>query len=469
MLDLCVTNCRLDKTDEKFSVGIQDGKIVSIKKSVPKLPSKPDEIIDVKGKLVLPGLIDAHVHFRDPGLTVKENFFTGSAAAAAGGFTTVLDMPNTLPPTNTPRAFREKMKIGDKRSLVDFGLHAGVDDLSKINALAQLRPASFKIFMDLVDDDFLLEAFDKINGVHSNPLNGTSDHTPNGTQDHARNGSQQHPLNEIQEHPLISLHAEDPDVVHHCTEQMEKKGSDPQLYAWARPPQAEIEATHKAISLAGKFKQRIHFCHVSTKKSLKLIIQAKNSGLNVTSEITPHHLFLDSGYLKGYGNLAKTNPPLRDNENRLNMNYLPQIDIIGTDHAPHTLEEKEKDVWNAPPGIPGLETILPLLLTQLNQGKINVEDIKRLLCENPAKIFRIPHKGFIAEGMDADLVVVDLEREGVVDQDNFQSKAKYSPFKGFKTKGMPVMTLVRGKLVMEDGEIRENQGKFVYLDTAVEY
>jgi dihydroorotase len=469
MLDLCVTNCRLDKTDEKFSVGIQDGKIVSIKKSVSKLPSKPDEIIDVKGKLVLPGLIDSHVHFRDPGLTVKENFFTGSAAAAAGGFTTVLDMPNTIPPTNTPRAFREKMKIGGKRSLVDFGLHAGVDDLSKINALAQLRPVSFKIFMDLVDDDFLLEAFSKINRVHSNPLNGTSDHTQNGTQDHARNGSQHHPQNEIQDSPLISLHAEDPERVLQCTEQMKKKGSDPQLYAWARPPQAEIEATRKALSLAGKFKQRIHFCHVSTKKSLKLIIHAKNSGINVTSEITPHHLFLDSGYLKGYGNLAKTNPPLRDDENRLSMNYLSQIDMIGTDHAPHTLEEKEKDVWNAPPGIPGLETILPLLLTQLNQGKITVEDIKKMLCENPAKIFLIPHKGFIAEGMDADLVVVDLEREGVVDPNNFQSKAKYSPFKGFKTKGMPIMTMVRGKLVMENGEIRENQGKFVYLDTAVEY
>ncbi|AXV40547.1 dihydroorotase family protein [Methanobacterium sp. BAmetb5] len=458
MLDLCVTNCRLDTTDEKVSLGIQDGKIVSIKKSVQKLPSEPDEIIDVKGKLVLPGLIDAHVHFRDPGLTVKENFFTGSAAAAAGGFTTVLDMPNTIPPTNTPRAFHEKMKIGGKRSLVDFGLHAGVADLSDIKDIAKYKPASFKIFMDLVDDDFLLEAFIKINGVQSNSLNGTQDHTPNGSQYQLRDN-----------HPLISLHAEDPEVVQQYTKEMKKKGSDPELYALARPPQAEIEATRKALSLAGKFKQSIHFCHVSTKKSLKLIIQAKNSGLNVTSEITPHHLFLDSNYLKKYGNLAKTNPPLRDDQNRLNMNYLPQIDIIGTDHAPHTLEEKEKDVWNAPPGIPGIETILPLLLTQLNQGKLSVGGIKRLLCETPAKIFSIPYKGFIAEGMDADLVVVDLEKEGVVNPDNFQSKAKYSPFKGFKTKGMPVMTLVRGKVVMEDGEIRDNQGKFVYSNTEVEY
>ncbi|CDG65746.1 MAG: dihydroorotase [Methanobacterium sp.] len=449
-MELCVSNCRLDMNDEKFSVGIQDGKIVSIKKSTAKLPSQPDEIIDVKGKLVLPGLIDAHVHFRDPGLTVKENFHTGSAAAAAGGFTTVLDMPNTSPPTNTPRAFREKMKIGCKRSLVDFGLHASVADLSDIPALVQLQPASFKIFMDLVDDDFLLKAFRKINGVGSSLLNGTSD--------------QAHPsqFQSGDNPPLISLHAEDPEVVQQCTTKMKMKGLKPELYALARPPQAEIESIQKALSMASKVQQKIHFCHVSTKKSLELITEAKKSGLNVTSEITPHHLFLNSDYLKKYGNLAKTNPPLRDDQNRLSMNYLSQIDIIGTDHAPHTLDEKEKDVWDAPPGIPGLETILPLLLTHLNQGGLTVEEIKRLLCETPAKIFNIPNKGFIKEGMDADLVVVDLKKENIIDPTAFQSKAKYSPFKGFHTQGAPVITLVRGQKVMEESCVLKNKGKFIY-------
>lgn len=430
MLDLRITNCKLEIGAEEVCLGIKDGKIVSIK----KLPSSAPETIDLTGKLVLPGLIDAHVHFRDPGLTIKEDFSTGSAAAAAGGFTTIMDMPNTIPPTNTPQTFREKIGIAGKKSLVDFGLHAGVANLSNIGELAKLRPASFKIFMDLVDHDFLMEAFSKINGV-------SGDH-------------------------LISLHAEDPQVVNQCTEEMKMKGSSPELYAEARPPQAEIEAVDLAISLANKFNQKIHFCHVSTKKSLKIINEAKIAGIKVTSEITPHHLFLNSSYLKKYGNQAKTNPPLRDDENRLDMDHLPQINIIGTDHAPHTLDEKKKDVWNAPPGIPGLETILPLLLTQLNQEKITLGDIKRLLCETPAKIFNIPNKGFIREGMDADLVVIDLKKEGVVDPDNFHSKAKYSPFKGFKTKGMPVMTLVRGKLVMENGEILKNQGKFVYQDTA---
>ncbi len=426
MLDLCIANCKLDVNNKKFFLGINDGKIVSIKKS----PSSADETIDLKGKMVLPGLIDAHVHFRDPGLTYEEDFNTGSAAAAAGGFTTVLDMPNTLPPTNNPKSYKEKLEIAGNKSLVDFGIHAGVGDLSCIEELAELRPASFKIFMDLLDDVTLMEAFSKINMV---------------APDH-----------------LISLHAEDSEVVRKCTDFMKQKGSDPILYAQARPPQAEIEAVQKGLSLAGKYQQKIHFCHVSTKKSLELINGAQNTGLKVTGEITPHHLFLDSSYFHRFGNLAKTNPPLRDEENRLDMNYLEDIDIIGTDHAPHTLEEKNEDVWNAPPGVPGIETILPLLLTQFNQGKLTFGTIKRLLCENPAKIFNIPNKGFITEGMDADLVVVDLKKESVIDPDNFKSKSRYTPFEGFQVRGMPVMTLVRGQKVMEDGEILENQGKFVY-------
>lgn len=426
MMDLCLVNCKLDTDSEKVCLGIENGKILSIK----KLPSKADTTLDLQGKIVLPGLIDAHVHFRDPGLTYKEDFSTGSSAAASGGFTTVLDMPNTVPPTNTPLSFRDKIKIGEKKSLVDFGVHAGVGDLSYIGELARLKPASFKIFMDLVDHTTLTDAFKKINEV--------------------AHGS------------IISLHAEDGKSVRQFTEIMEKEGSDPELYAKARPAQAEIKAVKEAIFLAQKYKQKIHLCHVSTKESLKQIKHAQNRSIDVTSEITPHHLFLDSTYLKKYGNHTKTNPPLRDGNTCLNLNHLTEIDIIGTDHAPHTLKEKEENVWNAPPGIPGLETILPLLLTKVNQNRISLKEIKRLLCENPAKIFRIPNKGFIREGMDADIVVIDLKKEGVINPDNFKSKAKYSPFKGIDVRGMPVMTLVRGKLVMDHGNIFKNKGQFVY-------
>lgn len=427
MLDLCLVNCKLDTDSETVCLGIENGKILSIK----KLPSKADTTLDLQGKIVLPGLIDAHVHFRDPGLTFKEDFNTGSAAAAAGGFTTVLEMPNTIPATDTPEAFNEKLKIARRKSLVDFGLHAGVGDLSHIEEVAKLRPASFKIFMDLIDHDNLMKAFSEINRV----------------------GGDQ----------LISLHAEDGNNVRHFTKLMKNEGSDPELYAQARPPKAEIDAVMNGLLLARKFQQKIHFCHVSTKKSMELIFQSQKAHLKVTSEITPHHLFLDSSYLSKFGTLAKTNPPLRDKDNQLDVNYLSMIDIIGTDHAPHTMEEKEENIWDAPPGVPGIEIILPLLLTLLNEGKISFKTIRRLLCENPAKIFNIPQKGFIKEGMDADLTVVDLKREAVIDPDDFKSKSRYTPFEGFQVKGIPTMTLVRGRKVMEDGEIIENKGKYVYM------
>lgn len=426
MLDLCLTNCKLELDHRKVCLGIKNGKIYSIK----KLPTPSHETLDLRGKLVLPGLIDSHVHFRDPGMTHKEDFRSGSAAAAAGGFTTVLDMPNNIPPTSTPQAFLKKLKIAEKKSLVDFGLHAGVKDPHDMGSLAELRPASFKIFMDLVDDIFLQEA--------SVNLKGCDPELP------------------------LSLHPEDSTIVSQFTSTMKREGNETILYAQARPPMAEEVAVAEAITLCQKINQKIHLCHVSTQKSFHMAKYAQKEGLPLSFEVTPHHLFLDASYLERWGNLAKTNPPLRDDEHRLGIAELAGIDIIASDHAPHTLEEKSQDVWNAPPGVPGLETALPLLLTLVNRGKLTLYDLKRLLCENPARIFNIPNKGFIKEGMDADLVVVDLDREEMIDPGKFQSKAKYSPFKGFKVKGMPVMTMVRGNLVMNEGEVLDNQGKCVY-------
>lgn len=426
MLDLCLTNCRLELDSRVVCLGIKDGKIDSIK----NLPSPAYKTLDMTGNLVLPGLIDSHVHFRDPGLTHKEDFRSGSAAAAAGGFTTVLDMPNNKPPTSTPQAFSKKRKIGEKKSLVDFGLHAGVKDPHDMGALSELRPVSFKIFMDLVDSTFLKDASVNLKGVDP-------------------------------ELPL-SLHPEDPTTVHQSTINMKKEGYEGILYAQARPPLAEEIAVTDAIALCQDMNQKIHLCHLSTKKSFHMAKNAQKDGLPLSFEVTPHHLFLDTSYLESCGNMAKTNPPLRNEEDKLEIQDLAEIDIIATDHAPHTLHEKNQDIWNAPPGVPGLETALPLLLTLLNQGKLTLNNLKRLLCENPARIFNIPHKGFIKEGMDADLVVVDLDKEELINPSKFHSKAKYSPFEGFKVKGMPVMTMVRGNVVMEEGEILENQGKFIY-------
>lgn len=425
---MCLTNCKLVPENIDCSIGIDDGKIVSITKT----PPKSDKIMDIGGNPILPGLIDSHVHFRDPGLTYKEDFRSGSEAAAVGGFTTVMDMPNTKPPTTTKKAFLQKLDIA-KKSIVDFALHAGIDNLDEIRKIAELNPASFKIFMDLADNSFLMETFEKIS--------------------------------KLQLKYPISIHAEDENITNYCTEvEKGEMNENPKIYAKARPPISEVIAVSAAIALSKFYDQPIHICHVSTKKSLELINIAKNAGYSITSEITPHHLFLDDSYFDKCGNLVKTNPPLRDKQNKLDIYNLKEIDIIGTDHAPHILNEKEKNVWETPPGIPNLETTLPLLLNEVNKGKVGFRNIKWLLCENPAKIFNLKNKGMIKEGMDADFVVVDMEKEYTINPDDFKSKAKYSPFEGIGVKGMPVMTMVRGNVVMHDGEIFENKGNFVYND-----
>ena len=427
MIDLCLTNCKILPENLECSIGIDDGKIISIK----KIPPKSSETIDIKGNPILPGLIDPHVHFRDPGLTYKEDFRTGSEAAAAGGFTTVMDMPNTKPPTVTKKAFLEKLGIAQKKSIVDFALHASVYDIEQIKPLSELKTASFKIYMDSVDNGFLMEVFEEIS--------------------------------KLNEEKLILLHAEEKDITNYCTDDAKMEGSiSPEIYAEARPPLAETIATSIAISMALYFNLSIHICHVSAKQTLELIENAKKIGCKITSEITPHHLFLDSHYLKKMGNFAKTNPPLRDKIHRLKISDLNKIEMIGTDHAPHTVKEKKYDLWEAPPGIPNLETTLPLLLTQINENKMSFRDIKRVLCENPAIIFDLPHKGKIAKGMDADFVIVDMKKESIINPENFKTKAKYSPFEGFNVKGMPIMTMVRGNMVMENGEVFENKGKHVY-------
>jgi len=428
MVDLWLKDAKIVPENTLISIGIGEGKIVSLKKIAPKREEK----INLRESIVLPGLIDAHVHFRDPGLTYKEDFRTGTMAAAMGGFTTVMDMPNTRPPTNTPRAFKEKLKIAKQKSLVDFALHAGVDKLKVIKSLKKLNPASFKIFMDLIGDHEMEEIFKAIKE--------TGDNT------------------------LITLHAEDKETVNKYTQKYKSKGKkNPEIYADARPPLAETVAIKKALKMALKYDVRIHICHLTLDESIKLVNDAKASGVKVTAEITPHHLLLDSSYLSSYGNFAKTNPPLRDKKDKLAMKNLGDMDIMGTDHAPHTIPEKEQDVWNAPPGIPNLETTLPLLLTMINQRKMTFLDLKRLLCENPARIFQLENKGHIKPGADADILVVDMKKRGIIDPDKFKSKAKYSPFKGFKVEGMPVMIFSRGNIVMEDGEVLKNQGKFIYL------
>lgn len=415
-MDLVIKNCKLIDEIGQYNIGVENGKIVEISKN----PIKCDEIIDIKDNYILPGFIDPHVHFRDPGLTQKEDFKTGSLSAANGGFTTIIDMPNTLPKTNTYESLKEKIEIGKSKSVVNFELQAGHSSLEEMEKMVELNPISFKVFMDLESDESLEEIFSNLG-----KLKQTTDY----------NG-------------LVAVHCEKQTIIKAETEKLKQKEENEAIdYSYARPSSSEDESVKQAIELAGKNNLRLHICHLSSSKSLSLAKSASKIQ-PVSWEFTPHHLLLDNSAFNTYGTFIKTNPPLREKQNSIRIDDLDTDSIIGTDHAPHTLEDKTKGVWQSSPGIPNLETVVPLLLTEVNKGKIDLSIIPKILSQNAAKVYGLENKGEIAIGKDADFTVIDLKRKGKFNINEFETKAEYSPFDGWSYTGMPIMTIVNGKIVM---------------------
>ena len=415
-MDLVLKNCRLaDEVGEHF-IKVDDGKITGISKT----PLEAAESIDIEGNYVLPGFIDPHIHFRDPGLTQKEDFKTGSMAAANGGFATVIDMPNTLPKTNTYRALEEKIKIAKSKSVVNFELQVGHSDLDEMKKMMKLNPISVKVFMDLESDESLEKIFHDLSILkETTSYNG-----------------------------LVATHCEKKSIVESETERLKQNGENPAIdYTYARPTKSEDESVKQAIELARANDLRLHICHLSSSKSLSIAKSASKS-MPVSWEFTPHHLLLDNSAYNIYGTFIKTNPPLRPEADSVRIRNLDEKSIIGTDHAPHTLEDKTKGTWASSPGIPNLETVVPLLLTEVNNGNLDFKLIPKIFSENAAKVYGLNNKGKIEIGYDADFTVIDLKREGKFDISEFKTKAEYSPFDGWEYKGLPIMTIVNGKVVM---------------------
>ena len=412
MLDLVIKNCKLIDKNGEYNIGVDDGKITEITKE----NIKADKTVDIKSNYLLPGFIDPHVHFRDPGLTQKEDFKTGSASAAHGGFTTVIDMPNTLPKTNTYKALKEKTSIAKSKSIVNVYLQAGHNNLEEMTKMMELNPISFKVFMDLETDESLEDIFKNLGTLK---------------RETSYNG-------------LIATHCEKKDIVQSESERL-KDSNEPIDYSYARPYTSEDESVKQAIELASKNNLRLHICHLSSKNALNI---AREN--NISYEFTPHHLLLDNSAYTKYGTIVKTNPPLRPEDTRIHISDIDDNTIIGTDHAPHTLEEKQKGVFTSSPGIPALETVVSLLLTEVNKGNLSLKLIPKILSENAAKVFNLETKGQIKVGKDADFTVLDLNREGKFDITNFKTKAEYSPFDGWEYKGAPIMTIVGGKIVFDD-------------------
>jgi dihydroorotase (multifunctional complex type) len=422
------------------SLAFDQGKILKIgnETKMPKAAAKKS----LNNLLVLPGLIDAHVHLRDEGKAHKEDFYSGTAAAAAGGFTTVLDMPNNDPVTMSAETLRRRMTIAERKILVNVGFYSEFpNELNEMEKILEAGAIGFKLYMteqvgglNIDDDAALLEAFEDIRKLGA----------------------------------IVAVHPEDKKALHNATEGLKRAGrNDIDAYLEAHSENVEVQAIKRILGVAKKTDAHVHFCHVSTENGLKTICQEKNSMATITCETTPHNLCLSADDLRRIGTAAVTMPPVREKNHMVALwNSIKNgcIDILASDHAPHALEEKKsKTIWNVKVGIPGLETTLPLLLTEVKRGRLLLADVVRLMSERPAEIFKLKGRGRLKEGNSADLTVVDLKREYRVDASRFQSKAKYSPFDGRPVVGRPVKTFVNGQLVMDEGEIinQPRSGKIV--------
>jgi dihydroorotase len=429
--DLIIRNGTIVSADAMVvgSIAIKDGRILAI--GAESAMPLTRESLDVSGLHVLPGAIDVHVHFRDPGYPNKEDFATGTAAAACGGVTTVFDMPNTIPPTGTADVLAAKHEIAAKKACVDFGLYGllGEDTIEHVASLVDGGVIGFKLYMGNTfgkipspSTGAMLEAFEVV--------------APTGKR--------------------ISLHAETNSIMERRQEQLMLAGRrDPLAHIASRPAIVAVEAVSRAAILAEWTGARIHILHISSAEELRPLREAKARGVDITGETCPHYLLLSTDDYHRFDGIIRVNPPVREPRNRGPLwNALTDgtIDIIATDHAPHTPEEKTRnDIWAVDCGFPGVETQMPLMLTEVNQGHMSICDYVRKSSFNPAKIFGLyPRKGAIQLGCDADLAIVDMSRTETLDDAALQSRSKISPFNGRRVQGLPLHTLVRGRFVVKD-------------------
>jgi dihydroorotase (multifunctional complex type) len=437
IIDSVLTNAKayLNKEIVDCSIAIENGKIFKIGKET-QMPNA-DEKINLKNLLVLPGLIDVHVHLRDEGKTYKEDFYSGTAAAAAGGMTTVLDMPNNAPVTMSAETLKNRMRIAKRSVLVNVGFYSEFPtDMDAITDIVAQGAVGFKLFMarqmgglNIDDDKALEEAFTKV-GELGVP---------------------------------VAVHAEDKALLMANEERLKRANRhDADAFLEAHSELVELKAVERLLKISAQVNMHLHFCHMTTAEGLDAVIEAKKSGRTVSCEVTPQHLLLSSADFEHYGLMLTMMPPLRS-QNHIEALWKGitdgWVDALGSDHAPHALSEKSAgSVWDVKVGVPGLETTLPLMLTMVRKSRISLAQVVQLLSERPAEIFNLRDRGRLAHGRRADLVVVDFNRKFRIDASKFHSKAKYSPFDGWEVQGRPVKTFVNGSLIMDKQDIVAEAG-----------
>jgi dihydroorotase len=423
---LLIRNARVARPDaslHEVDVLCRAGRIERI---APSISEPADEILDGQGRhVLLPGVIDPQVHFREPGAEHKEDLGSGSRAAVRGGVTSFLEMPNTRPPTTTQAALDDKLERAAQKCVANYGFFIGAtpDNLADINTAAPV--CGIKIFMGSSTGTLLVNRDEDLERIFAN-------------------GSR-----------LIAVHAEDEERIRVRQERFAGR-IEPETHSMIRDNECALIATAKALELSRRYRRRLHVLHMSTHEEADLLRAGKPDW--VTAEAIPNHLFLNTGDYADQGTLVQMNPPIRaaaDNDALWQALRDGVIDIIATDHAPHTLEEKRAGFPDAPSGMPGVETSLPLMLTAMRAGRCTLAEILTWMCEGPARVYRIPNKGRIEEGWDADLALVDLEGYRPVRNEEVFSRAGWSPYAGRELTGWPTHTIVGGRIVYERGTIRD--------------
>ncbi len=398
MLDLIVKNgsCYIDKNLKEQDIAVKDGKIIEIG----KITSDTKETFDAKNLTVLPGCIDTQTHFREPGSTDTEDLNSGSRAAIVGGITGVFEMPNTNPPTSNKIEFQKKLDLAKNRMYCNYAFYFGAtaDNASDLADLKNLEGCcGVKLFAGSSTGNLLVAKEDDIEKVFKNTSK------------------------------VVSVHSEDEEILNK-NKKLIKNGDVHSHPVW-RSEECAISSTRRIVKIAERHNKKAHILHVTTKQEVDFLSQHKG---DITFEITPQHLtiYAPDCYDK-LGSYAQMNPPIRDKSHYNRLWYAIKNnynDTIGSDHAPHLKKNKEKTYPNSPSGMPGVQTLMPVMLNHINEGKLTLEQLINFVCENPVKIFGIKNKGFIKEGYDADFTIVDMNKKIVIKNEKIESKCGWSPF-----------------------------------------
>ena len=414
-------SCYIDDKLTKTDIGLSGGKI----KKIGKIELNSSKVYDATDKVVLPGIIDTQVHFREPGSTDAEDLESGSRAAVLGGVTSLFEMPNTNPPTANLIEFDKKLKAAKNRMHSNYAFYFGATP-DNTDQLADLKNVEgccgVKLFAGSSTGNLLVDKEADIEKVISSS------------------------------NRIVSIHSEDEDIIK-LRKKFIKKGDVHSHPEW-RNVECAMSSTRRVVKIAERYNKKIHVLHVTTKDEVDFLAMHKK---NVTFETTPQHLTLYAPdcYDK-LGTYAQMNPPLRTKEHydRLWVAIKNNIvDVLGSDHAPHLKVNKDKVYPDTPSGMPGVQTIFPVMLDHVNNEKLSLKQLINLMCENPCRIFGIKNKGYIKEGFDADLTIADMNKEVVIKDEMIASKCGWTPFNKYKVKGFPVGTIVNGNLVMSDGKV----------------